>query len=257
MSGFEKANVAQGATFYGSVCGLFQASFLDSISVTDAPSPPPTPAPPFSSIVSDGNVVVIRPKRIFFQGGWDVAETGISSTTQSGSLSEVIDVETSDTIIDHCTDDADTPCQTRGSDRPWLTVDLGTNFEIRAVEIVLLEHAKEPPSPPPPLIPPTPPPSPDMPPPPLSPPPTPPPPIPLAPPPCVSGYLGCSTCFVGFMQLVGNGICEDVVVGGPCPFGHGTRLPCPLLPMRVAPLTLTNSRGRQITRIVKRAASMG
>lgn len=159
VAGFENANQAAGATFYGAVCALYPTTFLDAIAILNPPNPPPSPVPPFSDQVSPDTVISIRPKRIFFSGGWDAAETGVSSTTQSGSLAEMIDVENSEEIIDRCTDDADTVCQTLGTDRSWIKFDLGSPFHVKAVEVILLQHARDPPSPPPPSTPPDPPPS--------------------------------------------------------------------------------------------------
>eukprot|EP00966_Prymnesium_polylepis_P247240 5717108-Prymnesium_polylepis.1 len=120
---------------------------------------------------------------------------------------EYVDVETSAMVIEHCTDDQNTVCQTAASDQTWIKLDLGRAYEVIAVEIILMRTARSPPSPPPPSEPPTPPPSPSVPPPPPPPSPPPPSPQPNAPPPCEGYEIACRECYYNFVRLTNNGVC--------------------------------------------------
>lgn len=120
---------------------------------------------------------------------------------------EYVDVETSAMVIEHCSDDSNTECQTAATDQTWIKLDLGKSYTIIAVEIILMRTAREPPSPPPPSEPPTPPPSPfspPFPPPPSAPPPSP---QPSAPPPCTGYEIACRECYYNLVRLTNNGVC--------------------------------------------------
>jgi len=143
---------------------------------------------------------------------------------------EYVDVETSDIVIRHCSDDDDTLCQTAASDQTWIKLDLGRSYQIIGVEILLMRTATSPPSPPPPMDPPDPPPSPYDPPFPHPPSPPPPSPHPTAPPPCLGYAIACSQCYHNLVRMTNNGVCDDGGKGSTtslCRFGFDTG-DCPI-----------------------------
>ena len=223
VAGYENVLQASCGTLFASQCFQYQNLLLDVFASGAPPSPPPAPAPPL--------VLHLRPIRIFFSGGRhrdSDARLALGSASGQGYVDlfrrrrtqeidshqvEYLDAETNEAVIDACSDDADTPCETEARDHTWIKLDLGARHDLVAVEVILLRHGRSPPSPPPPFPPPSPPPLPFS--PPTLPPPSPPPPSPrpAPPPPCSGGYVPCTRCWVNYVEHANNGVCEDGLVG--------------------------------------------
>ena len=180
------------ASFWANICP-FDAQRFEALLVLP-PRPPPPPLPAASEMdaldVSD----------VYAAGGFDAAQMHVA-----GSPAEHLGQ------LEHCTDDAGTPCVPLERERPWLGFELGSvDRTIHAVRIVLMPPA--PPAPPSPPAPP--PPAPPLPrPPPKPPPPAPPPPAPPPPhPPAIDCTDNKDDCIVNHVVRHNNGFCED---GGP------------------------------------------
>lgn len=223
VAGFENVLQAPCGTLFASQCFAYSGLLLGVLGSDAPPSPPPFPAPPLAAH--------LRPTRVFFAGGiHSDAETRMALGSAAGrgyvdlfrrrTLQEVesreveyLDVQTSSDVIDACSDDLDTPCETSARDQTWIKIDLGARFDLVAAEVILLRHARSPPSPPPPFPPPSPPPRPES--PPDVPPPTPPPPSPrpVPPPPCRAGFVRCSDCWLNLVDATFDGVCDDGMAG--------------------------------------------
>ena len=233
VAGFEDAQNAQCATFYGAGCGLYRDILTDLTSLGAPPSPPPPPLPPLG-LTPD--LTALTPVRIFFALGpspnmrtstalpyeSDALASApyrrhLQSRDVDGEGAEIMDASDDPEIIRACS----TPhasgselslCETNGYESAWIMYDLGAEHDLRAVRLTTYKYGVPPPSPPPPPPPPAPegpPPSPSEPPSPPAPPSMPPPPFPFI----CSGSIGTSDCYHKLILRAHNGICEDGGLG--------------------------------------------
>ena len=234
VAGFEEAQNAQCATFYGAGCALYQDLFIDLTTLGAPPSPPPPPIAPLGD--ASAGMAELRPTRIFFAMGPSPnmnmslaslgesdAEAGapyrrrhLQSQDDDGEGVEILDASDDPLVIDACST-AESPdklslCETNGYENAWIMYDLGAEHDLRAVRLTTYKFGVPPPYPPPPPDPPPPPPPPLNPQPPSEPPaPSLPPASPSPSPPvgtCV-GQVGTSDCYDELVWLGNNGICED------------------------------------------------
>ena len=247
VSTFADGQTRQCASFYAASCSgylsLFEELYATTLTGSGAEEVDDASAAQAPSLQSlDGGVVDdvavehVRPVRMLFAGGFsgrlsNHTDGQVRRRAHSEPELEALDVETFDledreAVIDACSDYADTVCGTKSTDRPWIRLDLGANWQesqVVAIEVVAMRTAAAPPSPPPHPTPspPTPPPSPpDRPPSPPPPSPPPPSPRPSLPPPCVDGmHLKCGGCVLNSMSQANNGVCQDAAAGGDCDLG--------------------------------------
>ena len=118
VAGFEDAQSAQCATFYGAGCALYQDLLTDLATLGAPPTPPPPPLPPLGV---EADVAVIRPVRIFFAmgpspnmetstvlpGGSDAEaitpyRRQLQSADADGEGAEILDASDDPAIIDAC-----------------------------------------------------------------------------------------------------------------------------------------------------------
>jgi hypothetical protein len=135
VAGFEEAQSAQCATFYGAGCALYQDLFTDLTTLGAPPTPPPPPLPPLGV---EADVAVLRPVRIFFAmgpspnmetstvlpGGSDAEATTpyrrrhLQSADVDGEGAEILDASDDPAIIDACAEpeapDKLSLCETNG-----------------------------------------------------------------------------------------------------------------------------------------------
>ena len=169
VAGFEDAQNAQCATFYGAGCALYQDLFTDLTPLRGSPTPPPPPLPPLGL---SADMTGLRPERIFFAMGPSAAMATslvlpgesdalaqvpyrkrdrlrhLQSADADGEGVEILDASDDPLIIDACSKpEAGTTlslCETNGYENAWIMYDLGAEFDLRAVRLTTYKVRRAP-----------------------------------------------------------------------------------------------------------------